>query len=213
MKELLNYIVLHPVAGIAIALLLVLTVFVWIKAIKSGKERNFRREKIIADIEKEKKLRNDYRTLSLELILNETDKYRAIQGVCANIQMSIEKKEDINSAFNSLPECKKYVYCLGYVFEDSKNKLSEFFRINGEPLISVSRDAVISVIGGEFSKIFLSEFDMFDEDNESASVDKNLIEKTDNEFKNYMSENCESVYGKCVDYIKSNISELTKSNV
>lgn len=49
-----KYIADHPLAGVFLAALIVLTVIVWIKAIASGRKRNEEREKIIRQIEEEK---------------------------------------------------------------------------------------------------------------------------------------------------------------
>ena len=49
-----QYIAQHPWIGAVLVLLIALTVFVWYKAIVSGKKRNEERERIIADLEREK---------------------------------------------------------------------------------------------------------------------------------------------------------------
>jgi len=208
MTELLKYFSSHPIVGVAFVLLIALTVFVWIKAVQSGNKRSAERDKIIAGIENEKKLRNDYREINEEVIKNETDKFRLIQGVCANIQMSIEKLPDINAEFLKLNDAKRYIYCIGYLLEDSKLKLSEFFRSNGEPLLSHSYKAVNEVIGGDFAKIFNTEYSMFDENNEDVSVSNELIEKTDSEYSDYINKNINDICDVCINYIKENLSDL-----
>ena len=144
-----EYISQHPLAGVAIAALLMLTVFVWIMAIKSGRKRNEEREKIIAQLEKEKAIRNEFRNIDDTTFAEGKDDFRLVVGMCANVQMSIEKIEDMTGAFNNLSEVKRNVYCLGYVFEDSGKGLSNFFRSNGEPLLSAAKNAADTIIGGE----------------------------------------------------------------
>ena len=48
-----EYFAQHPWVGVVLVLLIALTVFVWCKAIISGRKRNEEREKIIADLERE----------------------------------------------------------------------------------------------------------------------------------------------------------------
>ena len=47
-----QYIAQHPWIGAVLVLLISLTIFVWYKAIASGKKRNEERERIIADLER-----------------------------------------------------------------------------------------------------------------------------------------------------------------
>lgn len=208
MKDLFNYIALHPIAGVAIVLLLILTVFVWIKAVQSGKARNLERERIIAKIEEEKKLRSDYKIITEEVLSKETDNYRLIQGVCANIQMNIEKADDINTAFDQLHFVKKNIYSLGYFFEDSKNKLSDFFKINGEPLLSSAKHAVNLLFPENLKEIFNSDYCMYDENNEDVSLNKSLIRENDRKYSEYFSNNKNQIFEKIATYIKINIEFL-----
>lgn len=203
-----QYIAQHPWVGAALVLLIALTVFVWCKAITSGKKRNEEREKIIADLEREKALRNEFRNPDESTFSEDKDDYRLIVGMCANVQMKLEKSTNMNDAFRELSEVKKNVYCLGYVFEDSKNKLSEYFRSNGEPLLSASKNAVNEVIGGDFGEIFNKEFVMLDENDETTSVDNDLLLKYDDQFGNLILEQGAEIYKKAADYIRSNKDEI-----
>ena len=203
-----QYIAQHPWVGVALVLLIALTVFVWCKAITSGKKRNEEREKIIADLEREKALRNEFRNPDESTFSEDKDDYRLIVGICANVQMKLEKASNMNEAFGELSEVKKNAYCLGYVFEDSKNKLSEYFRSNGEPLLSASKNAVNEVIGGDFGEIFNKEFVMLDENDETTSVDNDLLSKYDDQFGNLISEQGAEIYKKAADYIRSNKDEF-----
>lgn len=203
-----QYIAQHPWVGAALVLLIALTVFVWCKAITSGKKRNEEREKIIADLEREKALRNEFRNPDESTFSEDKDDYRLIVGMCANVQMRLEKASNMNAAFSELSEVKKNTYCLGYVFEDSKNKLSEYFRSNGEPLLSASKNAVNEVIGGDFGEIFNKEFVMLDENDETTSVDNDLLSKYDDQFSNLISKKGAEIYKKTAEYIRSNKDEF-----
>lgn len=198
-----EYISQHWYAGAALVLLVILTVFVWIRAAISGKKRSEERERIIAEIEREKALRKEFKTVDNSTFSNVED-YRLIIGMCAYIQQKIENETDMNAAFSELSEIEKFAYVLGYVFEDSKKGLSEFFRENGEPLLSVSLDAVRKVIGGEFAEVFEKEFVMLDENDETTSVDNDELEVLDGKFASIIEADGEGIYTKVASFIRSN---------
>lgn len=203
-----EYIAQHPWVGVVLVLLIALTVFVWCKAIISGRKRNEERERIIADLEREKALRNEFRNVDEATFLEGKDNYRLVIGMCAHVQMKLEKADNMNEAFGELSELKKNVYSLGYVFEDSKKKLSEYFRSNGEPLLSASKAAVNDVIGGTFAELFNKEFIMLDENDETTSVDNGLLEKYDEDFETLMNESADEIYKSAADYIRRNKAEF-----
>lgn len=203
-----EYIAQHPWVGVVLVLLIALTVFVWCKAIISGRKRNEERERIIADLEREKALRNEFRNVDEATFLEGKDNYRLVIGMCAHVQMKLEKADNMNEAFGELSELKKNVYSLGYVFEDSKKKLSEYFRSNGEPLLSASKAAVNDVIGGTFAELFNKEFIMLDENDETTSVDNGLLEKYDEDFETLMNKSADEIYKSAADYIRRNKAEF-----
>ncbi len=199
-----EYISQHPMAGVALALLAGLTVFVCLKAMLASRKRSEERERIIADIEKEKALRKEFKHVDETTFAQGKDNYRLITGMCAHVQQNIEKKEDMTAAFYELSEVEKYVYALGYVFEDSKKGLSDFFRSNGEPLLSTADKAVSEIVGGRFSEIFSSEFVMLDENDKTTSVDNDALAKMDEEFRAVLDGKGEEIYSAVAEYIRSN---------
>ena len=94
------------------------------------------------------------------------------------------------------------------MFEDSKKKLSEYFRSNGEPLLSASKAAVNDVIGGTFAELFNKEFIMLDENDETTSVDNGLLEKYDEDFETLMNKSADEIYKSAADYIRRNKAEF-----
>ncbi len=203
-----EYIAQKPWIGAILVALVLLTIFVWVKAIASSKKRDEERKRIIAELEKEKALRNEFKTVSEDTFLPDKDDYRLIVGMCANVQMSIEKAEDINTAFGALSETEKNAYCFGYVFEDSQKSLSNFFRSNGEPLLSSAKNAVDEIIGGKFAELFAQEFVMLDENDETTSVDEKILEETDSAFEQLMEKEKDSVYKAVAEYIRNRKSEF-----
>ncbi len=203
-----EYISQHPIAGVAVAALALLTVFVCIKAMLASKKRSEERERIIADIEKEKALRKEFKLVDETTFAEGKDDYRLVVGMCAHIQLSLEKREDMTLAFSELSELKRHVYALGYVFEDSKNALSDFFRANGEPLLYTANEAVKNVIGGKFAELFEAEYTMLDENNATVSVDNGALETMNGEFKALLEAEGEKIYALVADYIRANRREF-----
>lgn len=199
-----EYISSHWYAGAALVLLILLTVFVWIMAMISGKKRSEQREKILADLEKEKALRKEFETVDETTFSTDKDDYRLITGICANVQQRLEKAADMYAAFDALSQPEKYAYALGYVFEDGKNSLSDFFRANGEPLLGVAAEAVRDVIGEEFAEVFGKEYVMLDENDETTSVDNTKLEETDAKCKEIIGAEGAEIYGKVASYIRDN---------
>lgn len=199
-----SYIASHWYVGLALVLLIILTVFVWIMALVSGRKRREERERIIAELEKEKALRKEFKVVDNSTFAKDKDDYRLIIGMCAHIQQRIEKEENMNDAFMQLAEVERYVYALGYVFEDSRNGFSGFFRLNGEPLVSVSVEAVDRVIGGEFSELFQSVYRMFDDDDEAVSVDEEFLQKADEKSIELIANDGSGIFAAAAEYIRSN---------
>lgn len=199
-----SYIASHWYVGLALVLLIILTVFVWIMALVSGRKRREERERIIAELEKEKALRKEFKVVDKSTFDDDKDDYRLIIGMCAHIQQRIEKEENMNDAFMQLAEVERYVYALGYVFEDSRNGISGFFRLNGEPLVSVSVEAVDRVIGGEFSELFQSVYRMFDDDDEAVSVDEEFLQKADEKSIELIANDGSEIFAAAAEYIRSN---------
>ena len=191
-------------------ILIGLTVFMWIKAIVSGQKRKEERERIIAQLEKEKALRNQFRTLDEGMLTDPSiDDERLIFGFAANVQMSVEKLDNMNEAFLELNEVKQNVYALKYVFEDSKyTSLSDFFRANGEPLTSIAQRASAEVIGGEFNEIFTAQFSMFDDNNEDVSFDSQQVELLDSRYCEFMKIYKNDVLKTVADYIRNNYNRF-----
>ena len=206
MTDFLSYLTGHWYLIPVFVILIALTVFMWIKAIVSGQKRKEERERIIAQLEKEKALRNQFRVLDEGMLSDpEIDNERLIFGFAANVQMSVEKLENMNEEFLALNEVRQNVYALSYVFEDSKyTSLSDFFSVNGEPLTSIAQRASKDVIGGEFSEIFTAEFAMLDDNNEEVSFDSDQVELLDSRYCEFMKKQKAQVLGTVADYIRNN---------
>ncbi len=207
MKDLFDYLAQNPLWAVILIVLFVLTVVMIILASRSGKKRDAQREKIIAKLEKDKAIRNEYRILTPESF--DADDEKLLFGVAANIQLALEKENDMTAAFDALPEYKKYIYALNYVFEDSEYiKLSSFFRCNGQPLTGTAAKAVKDVTGGRLYEIFEPMYNMFDDDNEDVSFDAVKINELDEKFRLLMENDKDEILAKIGDYIKANKDNL-----
>ncbi len=204
MRDFFEFISTHWYVGLLIIILIAATVIMWIKALAASQRSREFREAEIARLEKEKALRDEF--MVLDTLKFETyDNERLLCGVAANIQMYLEKETDMNKAFENLPEEKKFAYALNYVFEDGKdNELSKFFRANGQPLTGEAAKAVNCVIGGNFAEIFMSLYNMLDDDCEDASYDSAKILECDKMYSEIMSDGKAEIFNKIGSYLKTN---------
>ena len=159
---------------------IIVAIFAWSKALKSGKARRERLKKEAAIWKRDYELREKF-TILTEEKLNSTEETELLHGAAMNIQVMLEKATDMTESFNTLPEEKKFVYTLEYFDEDAKKGLSAFFKNNGEPLISIVPDALNAIGAGKYVEHYATLLPMYDPDSE-VSVDYNIIGKVDEEF-------------------------------
>ena len=159
---------------------IIIAIFAWSKALKSGKERRERLKKEAAIWKKDYELREKFTVLTDEK-LDSTEETELLHGVAMNIQVMLEKATDMTESFNSLPQEKKFIYALEYFDEDAKKSLSAFFKNNGEPLISIIPDALNAIGAGKYIEHYATILPMYDPDSE-VSIDYTIIGKVDEEF-------------------------------
>lgn len=180
------YFLERPYLIAIMAALVVLTLFVCIKAGQASARRGKANEAVIKKIKEENELRNEFALLTETKIKN-SDSVRLFKGVALNLQKKISDAADMNAEFDNLNDSQKQVYALSFVAEDGGEKLSEFFRINGKPVTDIALVAVKNLFDGRTCEIFGSEYNSFDPDNEEASVIPEEIAKLDEEFASLMS--------------------------
>ncbi len=159
---------------------IIIAIFAWSKALKSGKERKERLKKEAAIWKRDYELREKF-TILTEEKLNSTEETELLHGVAMNIQVMLEKSNDMTESFNELPQEKKFVYALEYFDEDAKKGLSLFFKNNGEPLISIVPDALNAIGAGKYVEAYGTLLPMYDPDSE-VSIDYSVIGKVDEKF-------------------------------
>ena len=204
MKDFFAYIASKPYVGVILVVLLIAAVLMWIKAVSASQKNRAERESLIAKLEKEKALRNEFKVLD-DAKFETEDNEKLLYGVAANIQMFLEKQDDMNAAFEALPEEKKFIYALNYVFEDAKeDSLSKFFTANGQPLTGMAQKAVENIIGGEFGEVFTSAYRMTDDDCDDVSFDAEKISEFDKKYSEIMTAEKNKIFEKIGEYIKTN---------
>ena len=131
-------------------------------------------------------LRADFENMTEEAFDTAEDEY-LLDGVALYYQLKLQRCDDMNEAFSLLPEEAKFVYALN-IFYFEGGVLSEFYRANGEPLSPVLAPALRAI--GETSLADIAEKiqPMFDDENESVSIDYKFIKTLD--------ENASVVYNK-----------------
>lgn len=159
---------------------IILLIFVWRKVSISSRERRERMKKEAAIWKRDYDLRQKFTVLTAER-LKETEDNQLIHGVAMNIQVELEKANDMSEAFEDLPFEKKAVYALEYFDEDAKNGLSSFFKNNGKPLTPVIPDALKEIGAEKYIASVKTLLPMYDPDSD-VSIDYGVIAKTDEEF-------------------------------
>ena len=198
----------HPIMYTVVLLLIVLCVFAWGKAAKASRTRREKRDAIIAELEREKALRREFRNPTPQQ-LEDAPPARLIEGLCCHVQQRLEKHDDPEAAFADLPEAARLIYAFGYVLLDGRERLSEFFRKNGQPLTGAAMQAADKLGGGEYAEIFRAQYTAFDDENEEASVIESEIDALDARFLKLTQECTEQLYAETRRYILSHSGIFT----
>lgn len=199
------YFLEKPYLILLLAALIALTIFVCIKAGKASSKRYKENEKIIKKLKEENALRNEFAILTASLAEKAAPE-RLFKGVALNLQKKISDASDMNAAFDALTEEQRKIYALSFVIEDGSEKLSGFFKVNGQPLTGAALNCVKTLFGGKIAEIFESEYNAFDPDNENTSYIAEEIKKLDDEFSSIADEN--TLTAAAGNYIKEYIERF-----
>jgi len=198
----------YPVLYAAVLAVAVLCLFLWVIAMRASRRRRGERDSIIAALEREKALRTRFKTPTQQLLID-TAPGLLVEGLCCGIQAQLEKQLDMQAAYEALAQPRRLVYALGYVIQDGRGALSEFFRRNGQPLTRAALEAAWCLVGGEYAEIFQREYDAFDENNERVSLVKEDVMRDDARFAELAREQGEALYAQAKEYILANSSGFT----
>ncbi|MGN0543826.1 MAG: hypothetical protein ACI4JG_10305 [Acutalibacteraceae bacterium] len=171
----------RPYLILIMAAVIVLTVFVCIKAGKASAARSRENEAIMKKLKEENELRNEFAVLTQRTV-SEAQPERLFRGVALNLQKRISDSSDMLGEFENLTQEQREIYALSFVEEDGAEKLSDFFRANGAPLTLAALDGIKRIFGGRAAEIFEAELNAFDPENEEASVIPEQIQALDSDF-------------------------------
>jgi len=198
----------YPMLYIAIVVVAILCLFLWVIAMRASRRRRGERDALIAALEREKELRAQFKTVTQQLLID-TPPERLVEGLCCGIQARLEKEPEMQAAYDALTQPRRLVYALGYVIQDGREALSEFFRRNGQPLTRAALEAAWCMVGGEYAEIFQRDYDAFDESNEQVSLVKEGIARDDARFAALAREQSEGLYAQAKEFILANSGEFT----
>ena len=164
-----------------LVILAVAAFFVWGKAAQAARKRGEKRAEIEEKLKYEARLRKEYAVLTTDVIAD-APQDTLLDGAVCQLQQRLEKQADMTTAFQACTEPEREMYALYYLFEDGAQKLSHFFRVNGEPLLSLAPQALRHIDAQEEARIAAEEYEMFDEENEAVSLDQGRVEALDHAF-------------------------------
>lgn len=197
MKNLMEYWYLW----LLLAVLAAAAFFVWGKAAAAARKRGEKRAELEAKLKYEARLRREYTVLTADVIAG-APRDTLFDGVVCRLQQRLEKQADMTRAFEECSAQEREMYALYYVCEDGAQKLSHFFRINGEPLLSLAPQALRHVDAQEEARLAAEEYEMFDEGNEAVSLEPERLAELDGAFRAVFD--LGRVKSLAADYIRAN---------
>lgn len=197
----MQYLIERPYWFVIFGVLILITLFVCIKAGQASSKRYKANEAIMKKLKEENILRNEFALLT-ESVIEKSEPAKLFKGVALNLQKKISDAADMNTEFETLSQEKKEIYALSFVVEDGSEKLSNFFKTNGQPVTGNALSAFKKLFDGREADIFEYEYNAFDEDNETASFIPKEIEKLDSEFSQLIC--ADDICEKAGIYIKEN---------
>lgn len=207
MSGMIAYFSSHIYFLLILVVLAVLAVFACIKAGKASSLRRKENEAIMKKLEQDTALRREFDNLD-EAKAKNAEPEKLFKGVALGLCRDIEKSSNMLSTFDSFTEEQKKIYSLYFVFEDSAEKLSGFFKLNGKPLTTYAQQAVNEIYSGDIAEVFNSECIAYDEDDETTSLIPAEIEKQDVRFSELVSQ--KDMWSPAAEYIIENIGSFIK---
>jgi len=193
----------YPNLFVAVLAAALICLFLWVIAMRSTRRRRREKDALIAQLEYEKALRTQFRAVTQQMLID-TPPERLIEGLCCAIQAQLEKEPDMQAAYDALKQPRRLVYAMGYILQDGRGRLSEFFRRNGQPLTRAALEAAWCLVGGEYAEVLQRTYDAFDESNEQVSLVKEAVAADDARFAELALEQGESLYIQAKEYVLAN---------
>ncbi len=206
MERFIEYFNQYKILFIILFVLLIILAVVYSKMGKSMAKRKAEKEKLIKKLDHMKKIREDYAELTEAKILSD-DGVNLIEGIADNIQVRLEKEDDMNVSFENLSEEEKTVYAFHYFLEEAKEKPSVFFKEFTKPLTPIALSACEKFVRKEVLVSVKELYDCYDEDNETASVIPEKINALDEKIIN--SDFIPEAKKNAVKFINDNVQKFT----
>ncbi len=201
MITMLEYYRTHPLTAAIVIAAVVAAVIVFIKVAIASERRAKNNQKLYMKLEDDKKLRDRFSSLTRQMIEN-SDSAELFRGVGLNLLKRVSDAPDLNGEFERLTEEQKLIYSAFLFTEDSKEGMSNFFKLNGRPVTDFALSGAEKLFSREFAVIVRHEYDAYDPDNEEVSCIPSEIERDDAGALEYIDGYAaEKIFG---DYIKEN---------
>ncbi len=205
MDAVINYLKEYWVLVLLLVVAFIAMLFMFRKASISATKAKERKEELIKKLDRLKFLKENYSELTEEKIKNDNSE-DLFDGVVSNIQYKLEAQSDMNQAFEKLNEESKMIYGFSYFLEEAENKPSEFFRQYTKPITPYVAAACKAFADKELFALIKEEYDSFDEENETASVIEEKINKLDDEIKEKLD--VVQMKKRAMEFIKENAEKF-----
>lgn len=191
-----------------LALLIVLTAFVFKKAVGAASRHSKEFNESLAKAKRAKELRDAYSDLTEEIIAS-APADSLFEGTALCLEYICQKSEDTGNFYDSMTQGEKDVYALYYLLSDAaEGNLSAFFKSSYRPLTSDAISAAEKILDSQTCKVIRMMFDRYDENNEELSVIPHEIDRLNGEFRDLTAgKNLFAVGG---EYIKADPKEFIK---
>jgi len=209
MEAFIEYFKQYRILFIILFVLLIILIVVYSKMGKTMAKRKAEKEKLIKKLDHMKKIREDYSVLTEEKILSD-DGENLIEGIADNIQVRLEKTDDMNSSFEKLSCEEKMIYAFHYFLEEAKEKPSSFFKEFTKPLTPIAISACEKFVRQNVFADIKKLYDSYDEDNENASVIPEKINSLDEKILD--ADFIRNAKENAVKFIKENVTCFIAEN-
>ena len=192
--------------ALVLLVLCVLTGFLFKKAAQAYRKHQKDFHSREAEMRRLRALKDRYVPLREETAQSAPDD-ELLEGTALGLQLQIQKAENPKQVFASFSEEQTYIYALDVFLSDQTAAV--FFKENGPELIGTIAPAFAALELTEFSDVIEKLAVMFDENDETTSVDNRFLEEADRVFSegalltkiklqgaNYIREHLQSFLGK-----------------
>ena len=121
-------------------------------------------------------LKNKFKDITLQE-LSQCDEGEILEGFALLTQVEMQKSDDMEAYFVTLPKIRQLIYVLDVFVQDEG--AGEFFSQNGEILTDIIIEAVEAIGMNAFAKKLSEIAKMYNKDDESVSFDQKKIDDFD----------------------------------